>query len=280
MCYYNGQKVTYTESIQLKQIEKQVVVYDFLNRDLIEGFAYSNIATLKGIPCEGDFDITQMEWGFIPDTWFGKPLDTREKVNRWRRGYKNTQGKFIPGITTLNAVGEELLLKGKIYWESALERRCLIISSGFYEWHHYYPLHKKTGLPLKTEATIPHYITLKDEHYFYMAGVYKPWTDVATGEHVDTCAIVTTTAKGNRVMEWVHNSKERMPTILNEDLAYEWMFGNLSEERITELATTQLSWKGIQAYPIDKKFRESIEPTKMFIYGNEVPSLEKHLAVT
>ena len=128
--------------------------YEFLNRDLIEGFAYSHIATLNGIPGNEDFDIARMEWGFIPDTWFGKPLDMREKVNGWRRGYKNSQGKFIPGIIN------------------------------------------------------PHFITLKDRPYFYMAFVYKPWTDMAIGEHVDTFAIVTTTAKGNRVMEWIHNRKE------------------------------------------------------------------------
>ena len=68
-----------------------------------------------------------------------------------------------------------------------------------------------------------------------------------------------------------------MPTILNEDPAYEWMFGNLSEERITELATTQLFWKDILAQRVDKKFRESIVSTKMFSYGHEVPSLVKHL---
>lgn len=65
MCYYNGQKVTYSESIQLKQLEKQVAEYEFLNRDLIEGFAYSHIATLNGIPGNEDFDIARMEWGFI-----------------------------------------------------------------------------------------------------------------------------------------------------------------------------------------------------------------------
>jgi putative SOS response-associated peptidase YedK len=216
--------------------------------------------------------------GFIPDSWMGRPLDTREKVAEWRKGYKNPSGVWVQGITTLNAVGEELLLKNKIYRQSALERRCLILSSGFFEWHHYFPAHKKTGLPLKTEATIPHYITLKEKPYFYMAGIYKPWTDVVTGEHVDTCAIVTTTAKGNRIMEWVHNSKERMPTILNEDLAYEWLFGKLSEERITEIATTQLPMEQLQACPIDKKFREALDPTQVFIYGDEVPSLEKYLA--
>lgn len=279
MCYYNGQKVTHAEFIKLKDLEKLVANYDFLNRDLLQGFVYGNTAVLKAKPDVNDFDVTEMEWGFMPDTWFGKPLDSREKVDRWRKGYVNEQGKFIKGITTLNAIGEEMLLPNKIFRESALKRRCLIISSGFYEWHHYYPRNKKTGLPNKTEATVPHYITLKDRPYFYLAGVYKPWTDVVTGEYVDTCAIATTTAKGNRIMEWVHNSKERMPTILNEDLAYEWMFGKLSEERITELATTQVSWDQMMACSIDKKFRESIDPTQTFIYGDEVPSLEKHLAM-
>ena len=36
-------------------------------------------------------------------------------------------------------------------------------------------------------------------------------------------------------MQQVHNSKMRMPTILNDELAYEWMFGDLSDERIMEI---------------------------------------------
>ena len=31
-------------------------------------------------------------------------------------------------------------------------------------------------------------------------------------------------------MQQVHNTKKRMPTILNDDLAYEWIFGDLTEE--------------------------------------------------
>jgi putative SOS response-associated peptidase YedK len=280
MCYYNGQKVTHTEFIRLKGIEKLVANYDFLNRDLNKGFDYGNTAVLRPYTGESiDFDLTEMEWGFLPDTWYGKALDTREKVNVFRNGYKNAQGKFIQGITTLNAMGEELLLPGKIYRESALSRRCLILSSGFYEWHHYYGINKKTGLPLKTESTVPYHISLKDKNYFYMAGIWKPWTDQVTGEYVETCSIITTSAIGNPMMEFVHNTKKRMPTILNEDLGYEWMFGNLSEERITELATTQYNWKEMQAWTIDKKFRDSFDPTEPYVYPEDVPSLEKYLAM-
>jgi len=273
MCYYNGQKVTRAEFIRLKQLEKLVANYDFLNSDLQTGFEYGPTATLKSVPGKEDFDIVQMEWGFLPDKWFGKPIDTREKATRFRNGYKNDKGQFIPGITTLNAMAEEMLLPNKIYRDSALNRRCLILSSGFFEWRHITPLNKRTGQPLKTALKIPHYITLKDKAYFFMAGIYKPWTDTETGETVDTVAIVTTAAPEGHLMAKVHNSKKRMPTILNEDLAYEWLFGQLGEQRITEIGNTVYPSEEFTACTIAKNFRETLEPTKPFEY-EDVAGLE------
>jgi putative SOS response-associated peptidase YedK len=57
---------------------------------------------------------------------------------------------------------------------------------------------------------------------------------------VDTCAIVTTQA--NLFMEQIHNSKKRMPTILTDDLAWEWMFGKLTEKRISEIESKPQKW--------------------------------------
>jgi putative SOS response-associated peptidase YedK len=265
MCYYNGQKVTREEFIRLKQLEKLVANYDFLNRDLQVGFDYNMNAVLKPIPDKEDFDIVQMEWGFIPYY-----LKTREDVFRMRNGYKDDSGKYRPGIITLNAVCEELLQAGKIYRESTLKRRCLVLSTGFFEWRHVYPKNKRTGEPLKTAIKYPYYINLKDKGYFYMAGIWQPWTDKVTGEHVETFAIVTT--KANKLMEQVHNSKKRMPTILNDDLAYEWLFGNLDEKRILEIAATQYPVDEMQACTIAKNFREVLEPTKEFAY-EDLPAL-------
>lgn len=59
MCYYNGQKVTRAEYIRLKQLEKAVAKYDFLNRDLMTGFDYRLNAILKPVPGQVDFDIVQ-----------------------------------------------------------------------------------------------------------------------------------------------------------------------------------------------------------------------------
>ena len=267
MCYYNGQKVTHAEFIRLKQLEKLVANYDFLNMDLHDGFAYAGIATLKPIVGIEDFDIVQMEWGFLPDKWFGKPIDSREKAELFRRGYKNEKGVFVPGITTLNAMGEELLLPHKIYRESALERRCLVLSTGFYEWRHVFPKNKRTGEPVKTALKIPHYITLKDKSYFYMAGIWKPWTDTTTGETVDTVSIVTTAAPEGHIMAKIHNSKMRMPTILNEELGYEWMLDRkMPEKRITETALTVHPSEEFTAYTIAKDFKTALEPMKRFEY--------------
>ncbi|GAC1421965.1 MAG: SOS response-associated peptidase [Flavisolibacter sp.] len=269
MCYYNGQKVSRTEYIRLKQLEKAIAHYDFLSRDLQVGFDYSLNAVLKAKEEKEDFDIVQMEWGFIPPY-----LKTREDVFKMRHGYKDAAGKFHPPITTLNAVCEEMLQPGKIYREAAIKRRCLVLSTGFFEWRHIYRINKRTGQANKTPEKYPYYITLKDREYFYMAGIWQPWTDKSTGEHVESFAIVTT--KANSLMEQVHNSKKRMPAILSEDLAYEWLFSNPDEKRIVEMARTPYQADQMQACSISKDFRSILEPARAFDY-EDLPALELNL---
>ncbi len=67
-----------------------------------------------------------------------------------------------------------------------------------------------------------------------------------------------------------------MPTILNEDLAYEWLLGNLDEQRILEIASTQYPAEEMQACTIAKDFREVLEPAKAFEY-EDVPALELNI---
>jgi putative SOS response-associated peptidase YedK len=135
-------------------------------------------------------------------------------------------------------------------------------------------LNKRTGQPLKTPNKFPYYITLRDRDYFFMAGIWQPWTDKQSGEYVESFAIVTT--KANSLMEQIHNSKKRMPTILDEDLAYEWLFGDLSEDRIKEIGQYQYPSSEMQACTIAKDFREVLEPTKEFSY-EDLPALELNM---
>ena len=266
MCYYNSQKVLHRELIQLEKFEKSITPYSFLNRDLLSGFDYGTSAVLKKTAGKEDFDIVEMEWGFLPDY-----IRTREQSARFRAGYKKENGQWQEPIITLNATSEEMLLPNKMYREAALHRRCLILSTGFFEWRHVFPIGKRTGKPLKTAVKFPYHIGVKNHDYFYLAGIWQPWKDVETGEYVETFSIVTTAA--NKLMQQIHNSKKRMPTILTESLAREWLLDNLSEERISEIARYQFPETQMEVCTISKDFRNSIEPAAPFVY-EDLPALE------
>lgn len=269
MCYYNGQKVTREEYIRLKQLEKAVAKYDFLNRDVEVGFDFGPAAVLKPIPGQEDFEIVQMEWGYIPEPNSWPFIETREQLFKVRRGFTDERGRFQQPLNFLNAVSEELLQKNKVYRKAALERRCLILSTGFYEWRHVFGINKRTGQPLKTPAKYPYRIAIKDREYFYIAGIWNAWEDADTGEYVESCAVVTTQA--NLVMEQIHNSKKRMPTMLTDDLAYDWLFKPMNEKEISELAQWQVPWEQLSYYTLAKDFLNSIDPLKQYHYPDLPP---------
>lgn len=280
MCYYNGQKVLKSEFIHLKHLEKVVAKYDFLNRDVEVGFDFGMTAVLK--PSEGkeDFEIVQMEWGFIPDANSWPFIETREQLNKVRTGYKDPRGNFVK-YDFLNAVSEELLFKNKVYRQAALNRRCLILSTGFYDWRHIYPINKRTGEPRKTPEKYPYRVMVNGREYFWMAGIWNAWSDADTGEYVESVAMVTT--KANEVMAQIHNSKKRMPTMLTDDLAYDWLFKPMNEEEISALAQWQIPYTQLNYYTLKKDFLSSVDPVQPRYYPDlvslDVPGGDKNTAV-
>jgi putative SOS response-associated peptidase YedK len=112
---------------------------------------------------------------------------------------------------------------------------------------------------------------IKGREYFWMAGIWNPWTDADTGEHVESVAMVTT--KANLAMEQIHNSKKRMPTMLDDDRAFDWMFKPLDEKGITEIATWQIPWEELSYYTLAKDFLNSSDPLKEVFYP-ELPPLD------
>ena len=261
MCYYNGRKVTKTEYSRLKDLEKTIA---FLNDELAiyKGFDYNDFPVLRAIPGSHTTERIDMQWGFLP-SYVRNPED----VKKFRYGYKNDAGKFIPGYTTLNATSEQLL--SKMYKDAALHRRCLVPSNGFYEWRHVQVV-GKSGKLLKTPEKYPYWVQMKDQPEFYMAGVYNPWTDQDTKTTINTFAIVTTEA--NTLMKQIHNSKERMPTILPGDLAESWLYKDLSDQDILDIANYQVASAEMIATPLHKDFLKSANPHEAVIY-REVPEL-------
>lgn len=280
MCYYNGQKVVKAEFIRLKHLEKAVAKYDFLNRDVEVGFDFGMTAVLK--PSEGkqDVEIVPMEWGFIPDANKWPFIETREQLNKVRGGYKDPRGKFVK-YDFLNAVSEELLLKDKVYRQATLHRRCIILSSGFYDWRHIYPINKRTGEPRKTPEKYPYRVMVNGREYFWMAGIWNAWSDADTGEYVESVSMVTT--KANEVMAQIHNSKERMPTMLTDDLAFDWLFKPMNEGEISALAQWQIPYTQLSYYTLKKDFLSSVDPLQPHYYPDlislDVPGGDKNTAV-
>jgi len=244
MCYYNGQKVTRAEFIKLKALEKAVSKYDFLNVGVHNGFNYAPCAILIQTEAGKDFDIVQAEWGYVPGF-----IKTRAEANIFRAKY-----------TTLNFKSENLFVKedGKrsMWADAAKNRRCLVLSTGIVESRHIHKIGKK-GQELKETIKYPYHVQVKGQEYFYMPGLYNEWLDPETTQFVNTVAIGIT--KANDLMKQIHNTKLRMPTILTEDLAWEWLMEKPGEERLTEIARTQIPSRLLVYCTIDPDYRKALE---------------------
>jgi len=254
MCYINGCRVSRAEFIRYKEIQKELRNLQ-LNVPLQRGFDYGNWPIIIPIENGKDIDIVSAHWEFVPP---------------WIRNEYELADARKQGIPWLNAKGETLL-ESKMFRDAALKRRCLILSSGFYEYRHV-PQIGKRGQELKATSKFPYFISIaKEQSYYFMAGIYQRWTNQDRDESALTYAIVTTEA--NELMQQVHNSKKRMPTILKQELAEEWLSEGLSEKRIKELATTQYDSEEMIAYPVAKDFLSSAEPEKEFEYADLPPLL-------
>jgi putative SOS response-associated peptidase YedK len=237
MCYYNSVSIPKGAKVTIKGKTKELPP---IERPLQSGFKYANWPIIKSN--QEDFTLELGHWELIAP-WVKSTLEVmkgREQFN------------------TLNATAERLF-ESKLFKQPALKRRCLVLSSGFYEWRHFKP---SGG---KKENAYPYFISLKDKPYFFMAGIYQPWVDIESGETMDTFSIVTT--KANGLMEMIHNKKMRMPTILNEEQANAWLDPNINESTIMELASHQIDENIMDAYTLKKSFRNELNPREPFFYN-------------
>ncbi len=107
------------------------------------------------------------------------------------------------GVRLINARVETA--KEKPVFRSCLEdRRCLVPTTGFYEWGP------------SARGREPYFVRLKSEKLFAMAGLYDHWMD-PRGDLVHSFTILTTSA--NDLMAPIH---DRMPVILNIEDEKEW----------------------------------------------------------
>ena len=139
---------------------------------------------------------------------------------------------------TLNARADTIFEKPS-FREPIIKKRCIIPSTGYFEWRH------------EGTKKIPYYIYLKDEEIFSMAGIYDRWLDKETGEEHDTFSIITTDT--NPLTDYIHNTKHRMPAILTKDNEEKWLDTSLSKVDIQSLLSP-LDADKMDAYQIENDF--------------------------
>ena len=162
--------------------------------------------------------IQLFHWGLIP-SW----TQTYDKADKIR-------------YQTFNARAETITQKPS-FSKPVKTQRCLVVAGGFYEWQH------------TKNKKIPFYIFLPDKRIISFAGIYDTWLNRVTGELINSFSIITTRA--NPMLEHIHNSKKRMPVILNEDQEEMWLNPDIPVNEILKL---------LQPFPEKLMAAHSISP--------------------
>lgn len=134
------------------------------------------------------------------------------------------QKAFALRPSTLNCISEEMYEKPSFRDAAKNSQRCLIPTTGFYEWQ---------WLDEKGKSKIPYYISIKDQPVVSIAGIYSRWKDKTTNEYYYTYSVLTTRA--NPLMETIHNSKKRMPVIIPKEYERDWLNRDLKQEDVLAL---------------------------------------------
>ncbi|HEB85717.1 MAG TPA: SOS response-associated peptidase [Gammaproteobacteria bacterium] len=108
-----------------------------------------------------------------------------------------------PTFSTINARADTVADK-PTYRDPFKRKRCLVPSTGFYEWKR------------EDDQKIPHHIRLPDGELFAFAGLWDHWDKEGAG--FDSYSIIVTGA--NETMQPIH---DRMPVILNPAQYNTWL---------------------------------------------------------
>jgi putative SOS response-associated peptidase YedK len=198
MCFHTTQKTT------AKDLKK------FFNLPMIaeeehtlfyhaNGFDHPKLAVIARC---GELALHHFRWGLIPP--FIKNFDDALKISH----------------QTLNAKSESIFEKPS-FRNSIMKQRCVIPVNGFFEWKH-------VG-----KDKLPFFIHPKEHEFFLLAGIYSHWMDKQHNELIGTFSIITTEA--NELMADIHNTKKRMPLILDQRNMNDWIDDELPKSSVMEL---------------------------------------------
>ncbi|HVF38636.1 MAG TPA: SOS response-associated peptidase [Gemmatimonadaceae bacterium] len=137
----------------------------------------------------------------------------------------------LGGSRLINARAESVAEK-PAFSESLRKRRCVVLADGYYEWRS------------TTRERVPMFFHLGGHMAFGFAALWDRWGNGDTA--LETCTIITTRA-GRKTAPYHH----RMPAILRESAAAQWMRPSAESSDLLELLTPYDS-DDLQAYEVSK----------------------------
>lgn len=178
----------------------------------------------------GENRLETMRWGLIP-SW-AKEASIGDKL--------------------INARAETLAEKPS-FRTAYRRRRCLILTSGYFEW-----MADPTG-----GAKIPVFIRLTQKRHFAFAGLWESWKGPDLEQPIRSCTIIT--CEPNDFLRRIHH---RMPVILPEAAYQRWL--DPAERTSAELDDLLVPYPGeyFQVFPVSRQVNNPrnndaalIEPT-------------------
>jgi putative SOS response-associated peptidase YedK len=178
--------------------------------------------------------LVMMRWGLIPF---------------WSKDEKT-------GSKLINARAETVAER-PAFRASLKDKRCLVPTTGFYEW-------KDTG-----KGKVPYLAHRTDEKLFAMAGLYDHWKD-PYGKEVLSFTIITTAA--NELMAGIH---ERMPVVLSREDEGTWLEpGPLPGDELKRLFKPFPSEK-MDAHPVSRAVNDVSNDSPDLVRPTEPVKAEK-----
>jgi putative SOS response-associated peptidase YedK len=203
MCYYNSQNVT--AAALAKRYGRKADVVERARAILEEQKLKKAYLHSDCVIVSQSEQLEVAKWGLIP-FWI-REAEKAEKIRN----------------STANAVSETIFALSS-FREAIRSRRCLVPSTGFYEYHY------------EGKEVIPYRIYLKNEEIFSLGGVYDEWRNPETKEMVRTFSVITVPA--NELCGFIHNGGRdpgRMPMILSAGDTEKWLSAELTKSEIESL---------------------------------------------
>ncbi len=194
MCYHYSITKTASEIAKRYQVDIRQPVIDpvpvFYHTN---GFNHTRLPVVYQDYKSSQFELEFMQWGLVPG---------------WIKGEE--QALKIRGAT-LNARSETA--NSKPAFRGAFRYRpCLVPATGYFEWMH------------QGGKKYPFFIYLPDHTCFSFAGIWEEWVNEVTGEILRSFSILTCDA--NDLTATIHNTKKRMPVIIDNSSSEIWMDSN------------------------------------------------------